>query len=229
MTVHLSPATSPDTKEKVYIERGGSVVFFAREHGGMYYLGAQVCAASATAMPGDLDLAVHWHRRLGHMGYDTLAKLSRAGMLEGYSLTPASFVQARKAQVCDPCMIGKMRLTSHPSRPSQQVQVLHCVHMDLCKLVPGCYFSTMIDEATRFSQRVRVLHRKSDTAAEVRTQVVWCETQTGKRIQRVRHDRGGDTRLGSCKRFSEWGIQQEPTAGYPIGKRTGRATQFDVA
>jgi hypothetical protein len=64
-------------------------VFSAREHGGMYHLGAQACAASATAMPGDLEFAVHWHRRLGHLGYDTLAKLSRAGLLEGCSLTPA--------------------------------------------------------------------------------------------------------------------------------------------
>jgi transposase InsO family protein len=143
----------------------------------------------------------------------TLAKLSRAGMLEGCSLTPASFVQARKAQVCEPCMIGEMRRTSHPSRPSQKVQVLHRVHMDLCKLAPGCYFSTTVDEATRFV-RVGILHRKSDTAAEVRTQVVWCETQTGKRVQRVRHDLGGEYMSGQLQTFfAERGIQQEPTAG----------------
>jgi hypothetical protein len=115
----------------------------------------------------------------GDLGAPTLAKLSRAGILEGYSLAPASYVQARQAQVCDPCMIGKMRRTSHLSCPSQKVQVLHCVHMDLCELAPGSYFSTMIDEATRFA-RVGIFHRKSDTAAEVRTQVVWCETKTGK-------------------------------------------------
>jgi hypothetical protein len=49
MAAHFCPATSPDTKEKVYIERGGSVVFSAREHGGMYYIEAQACAASAMA------------------------------------------------------------------------------------------------------------------------------------------------------------------------------------
>jgi transposase InsO family protein len=88
------------------------------------------------------------------------------------------------------------------------------VHIDLCELAPGCYFSTMIDEATRFA-RVGILHRKSDTAAEVRTQVVWCETQTGKRVQRVRHDRGGEYMSGQLQLFfAERGIQQEPTAGY---------------
>jgi hypothetical protein len=211
--VHFCPATSPDAKEKVYIERGRSVVFSARKHGGIHYHGAQACAASATAMPGDLDLAVHWHRRLGHLGYDTLAKLSRAGMPEGCSLTPASFVQARKAQVCEPCMIGKLRRTSHPLCPSQQVQVLHRVHIDLCELAPGCYSSTKIDEATRFA-RVGILHRKSDTAAEVRTQLMWCEMQTGKHVQRVRYDRGGKYMSGQLKAFfAERGIQQEPTAG----------------
>jgi transposase InsO family protein len=107
-----------------------------------------------------------------------------------------------------------MRRTSHLSRPAQQVQVLHRVHMDLCEIFPGCYFSTMIDEATRFG-RVGILHRKSDTAAEVCTQVVWCETQTGKRVQRVRHDRGGEYMSGELKTFfAVRGIQQEPTAGY---------------
>jgi hypothetical protein len=125
-------------------------------------------------------------------------------MLEGCSLTPASFVLARKAQVCEQCMIGKMRRASHPSRPSQKVQVLHRVHMDLCELASGCYFSTMIVEATRFA-RVGIIHRKSDTAAEVRTQVVWCETQGSKRGQRVRLDRGGEYMSGQLQTFSQSG------------------------
>jgi hypothetical protein len=78
--------------------------------------------------------------------------------------------------------------------------MLNRVHMDLCELAPGCYFSTMIDEATQFA-RVGILHRKGDTAAEVRTQVVWCETQTGKRVQRVRHDRGGEYMSGQLQTF----------------------------
>jgi transposase InsO family protein len=111
-------------------------------------------------------------------------------------------------------MIGKMRRTSHPSRPSQKVQVLHRVHMDLCELAPGCYFSTMIDEATRFAC-VMILPRKGDTAAEVCTQVVWSEMQTGKRVQRVRHDRGKEYMSGQLQTFfAERGIQQDPTAGY---------------
>jgi hypothetical protein len=73
----------------------------------LYFLGAQACAASVTAMPGELELAVHWHRRLGHLGYDTLAKLLRAGMLEGFSMTPASFVRARK--VAASCSHGPVR------------------------------------------------------------------------------------------------------------------------
>jgi hypothetical protein len=68
MAVHFCPATSPATKERVYVERDRSVVFSAHEREGMYYLEGQACVASATAIPGDLALAVHWHRRLGHLG-----------------------------------------------------------------------------------------------------------------------------------------------------------------
>jgi hypothetical protein len=176
-------------------------VFSACEHGGLYCLGAQACADSATAMPGDLELAMHWHRRLGHLGYDTLANLSRAGMLEGCSLTPASCMKACKAQVCEPCMLSKMGHTSHPTRPAQQLQVLHRVHMDLCELTSGCYFSTMVDEATRFA-RVGILHRKSDTAAVVRTQVVWLRRRQANVYSVCDMTVVKNTCLGSCKRFS---------------------------
>jgi hypothetical protein len=108
--VHFCPATSPATKERVYVERGRGVVFSAHEREGMYYLEGQACVASATAIPGDVALAVHWHRRLGHLGDETLSKLSRAGMLEGCALTPASGCRRRHGSLCSNC--------GHP-RPAQ--------------------------------------------------------------------------------------------------------------
>jgi hypothetical protein len=71
------------------------------------------------------------------------------------------------------------------------MRVLHRVHMDLCELQPGLYIATVVDEATRYAC-VGLLHGTSDTAAEVRKQIRWCKTQTDNRVQRVRHDRGGE-------------------------------------
>jgi hypothetical protein len=56
---------------------------------------------------------------------------------------------------------------------------------------------------------------KSSTAVNVRKWVVWAEVQTGHRVQRIRHDRGGEYINRSLQEFySERGIEMEPTAGY---------------
>ena len=139
------------------------------------------------------------------------------GMLDGSTLTPAQIMQARDLCVCEPCIKGKMRRTSHPLRRAPRpVRVLHRLHMDLCELPlgPDRYFASMVDEATRYARLV-LLQRKSDNAAAVRTGIIWCETQTDRRVQRVRHDNGGEYVVGHLAAFyAERGIQPEPTAPY---------------
>jgi transposase InsO family protein len=123
-------------------------------------------------------------------------------------------MQARRLQASEPCALGKMRRVPHPPRPAQKIGVLSRMHADLCQLGQGCYLSTFIDEATRHAL-IGVQRTKSDTAANVRRWVAWSETQTGQRVQRVRHDRGGQYMNSSLQRFySERGIQMEPTVGY---------------
>jgi transposase InsO family protein len=87
------------------------------------------------------------------------------------------------------------------------------VHMDLCDL-PHDYFGTVTDEATRFCTVFRV-QRKSDTEAAVRQILAWSETQTGQRVQKVRHDRGGGYMGGSRRQFyGERDVQMEPASAY---------------
>jgi hypothetical protein len=70
------------------------------------------------------------------------------------------------------------------------------------------------EEATRY-EVVGVQRYKSDTAANMRKWVLWSETQTEQRVQRVRHDRGGEYMNSELQRFyHERGIQIEPTAGF---------------
>jgi hypothetical protein len=189
----------------------------------LYFLDEPVSAA-ASVTSHDVELARQWNRRLGHLGYSTLAGLTRRGLVSGCSTSPAAFMQASKQQVCQPCMEGKLRRGLHQTRHPRLVRVLHRLHMDLCELRPGLYFATVVDEATRYAC-VGLLHHKSDTAAEVRKQIIWCETQTDHRVQRVRHDRGGEYR------FTERDGRKGPPAGNkakcnctntPHGKATRR-------
>jgi transposase InsO family protein len=214
MAVHFSPPGQSGSPDRVEVELRGRVVFIASTQGDLYFLDEQPSAAVAGVTSREVELAQQWHRRLGHQGFSALAGLALKRMLNGCSMSPASFMQASKQQVCQPCVVGKMRRALHPSRSPKLVRVLHRVHVDLCELLPGLYFATVVDEATRYAC-VGLLNRKSDTAAEIRRQIIWCETQTDSREQRVRHDRGGEYMSWQLHEFyQEQGIQSEPTAGY---------------
>ena len=196
---------------RVAIQRGGCTVFTASEHGGLFYLDqAAFCAtAGACGHAGPME----WHRRLGHIGFSTLADLARSGLIQGCP-SPSEFLQARDTEGCEACALGKMRRTTHPPRPPRELRVLGRVHADLCQLRPGCYLSSYIDEATRYAV-LSVQAYKSETAATMRKCVLWSEAQTGLRVQRVRHDRGGEYMTRELLRFfDDRGIQVEPTAGY---------------
>jgi transposase InsO family protein len=148
------------------------------------------------------------------VGFSTLADLARSGLIQRCTVTAPEFMQARWMQACEPCAVGKMRRVPHPPRAPQRIGLLHRMHADLCQLGPGCYLSTFIDEASRYAM-IAVQRCKSDTAANVLRWVAWAETQTGRRVQRIRRDRGGEyvnrLLLGF---YRERGIQMEPTAGY---------------
>jgi hypothetical protein len=85
--------------------------------------------------------------------------------------------------------------------------------MDLCDLTHG-YFGTITNEATRFCT-VFLVQRKSDTEAAGRQNLAWSETQTGQRVQKVRHDLEVENMKGSLRQFyGERGVQIEPTSAY---------------
>ena len=67
-----------------------------------------------------------WHRRLGHLSFDLLSRLSALGLIRG--LPKLKF---EKDLVCHPCRHGKMITTSHP--PVNQVMTTHpgeLLHME---------------------------------------------------------------------------------------------------
>ena len=53
-----------------------------------------------------------WHRRLGHAGYESLAKMVEGGLVRGVEVKAEAF-RERKTAVCEPCILG-----SKPESPS---------------------------------------------------------------------------------------------------------------
>ena len=60
--------------------------------------------AMTTAYAARVDTPQLWHRRLGHLGYDNLAKLTN--MSTGINLTSAD-IKTTSADSCDACILGK--------------------------------------------------------------------------------------------------------------------------
>ncbi|KAL8130150.1 hypothetical protein V2J09_019305 [Rumex salicifolius] len=104
-----------------------------------------------------------WHRRFGHLSYQSLLKLEKEGLVSGLSHLQGSI------PVCSTCLGGKQHRHSFPKhspwRASQKLQLLHA---DLCgPITPASnngklYIFTIIDD---FSRKLWVyfLHAKSET------------------------------------------------------------------
>jgi hypothetical protein len=100
--------------------------------------------------------------------------------------------------------------------------------MDVCGPYPvqaldgSRYFLTILDEGTNYSV-VHGLMLKSHATQRVKDTIAQLETQSGRRVQKVRSDGGGEflnSQLGDW--YREKGIISEPTAAYSP-QQSGRA------
>ncbi|GAQ92387.1 hypothetical protein KFL_010020010, partial [Klebsormidium nitens] len=91
------------------------------------------------------------HRRLGHAGYENLAKMVQADLVEGVKVKPSAF-RALKTLVCEPCMIGKQTRFPFSAPNSVSTEPLELVHMDVRGPMPvaslggGRYSATFLDD-----------------------------------------------------------------------------------
>ena len=84
--------------------------------------------AIKTPLVSQADHAVLWHRRFGHAGHSTLAKMSRTDTVQGLPSPQVVEQQLQSTQVCTPCVEGKMKresFTSSTNRASTKIEKLH--------------------------------------------------------------------------------------------------------
>ncbi|WVZ90166.1 hypothetical protein U9M48_036493 [Paspalum notatum var. saurae] len=94
-----------------------------------------------------------WHRRLGHLSFDLLVRLSSMGLIRGLPK-----LRAEKDLVCHPCRHGKMVAASHI--PVSQVMTSYpgeLLHMDtvgparVASISGKWYVLVVVDDFSRFS------------------------------------------------------------------------------
>jgi hypothetical protein len=177
-------------------------------------------ASSVAPKPTVSDAAVLWHRRMGHVGYDNLAKLVNGGLVTGIPISASDFKAAAGAPACTPCIQSKHARSSFTSSDSKSTAVLELVHMDVCgpyqeaSLGGAKYVATFLDDYSKLSV-VKTIAFKSDVAEVVKDVITMLETQSGKRVKKVRTDRGSEYVNSELDAFfRQKGILHQLTAAY---------------
>ncbi len=112
-----------------------------------------------------------WHRRLGHEGYENLAKMAEEELVSGVRVSGKAF-REKKTLVCEPCILGKQTRESFPKELvlEESTELLQLVHMDVCGPMPKAskggsrYLATFLDDYSKLSV-VQPLKKKSNVAA----------------------------------------------------------------
>lgn len=158
--------------------------------------------------------ALVWHRRLGHINYNSLNKLKN-GIVDGINFTNVN----NSYPVCEPCCEGKQcRLPF--KRGSRAQAILELVHTDVCGPMENAsiggakYFVTFIDDFSR-KVYVYIIKSKSDVFEKFKIFKSLVENQTGKRIKAIRSDNGTEFfNEAFTNLFNKCGIIHQKTNPY---------------
>ena len=159
-----------------------------------YYQGNAVIGRTATVASDDnrdTEVTKLWHMRLGHAGVKSLQILAKQGLLEG--------VKTCKLDFCEHCVKGKQTRMKFGTAIHDTKGILDYVHSDVwgpsktASMGGKHYYVTFVDD---YSRRVWVysLKKKDEVLGCFLNWKNMVETQTGRRIKRLRTDNGGEYR-----------------------------------
>jgi histone deacetylase 1/2 len=170
-----------------------------------------------------------WHRRLGHLGYDNLAKLTT--MATGINIAPSVF-KTTIPDTCGACILGKQHRLPFNTSTSVTTRPLELLHTDLCGPMPvpshggNSYFISLLDDYTGYSI-VAPLRHKSGAADFLKTTITMLECQTGHTVKRIRSDNGGEFINNDLATFYQFkGIKSETTVPY-TPQQNGKAERLN--
>ena len=163
--------------------------------------------------------AAIWHRRYGHINYDSLAELVSSGAVRGIQVSAADFTK-NKNELCEPCVKGKMTRLPFQHSDSTTSSPMELLHSDLMIindpqwLDEGRVVCTLLDDHSKLCVVIPMRH-KSDVATEVPKVITLLENQTGRKLRRFRSDRGGEYVNKTLKAYFEGkGVHHELSMAY---------------
>ncbi|WVZ70572.1 LOW QUALITY PROTEIN: hypothetical protein U9M48_019228 [Paspalum notatum var. saurae] len=155
-----------------------------------------------------------WHRRLGHLSFDLVVRLSSMGLIQGLPK-----LRAEKDLVCHPCRHGKMVAASHI--PVSQVMTSYpLLHMDtvgpdwVASVSGKWYVLVVVDDFSRFLW-VFFMEFKDKAFGFVRDLVLRLRNESHKAMRAIRSDNGGEFRNSRFENFCrDLGLEHQFSSPY---------------
>jgi hypothetical protein len=148
----------------------------------------QASIASKAMTARKLSEAELWHQRLGHLSYETVAKMVKHGAVKWLSVSEKT-LRKKAAAVCDSCVMAKHAAKPHPESDSRARQALELVHSDLMgpfdvESAGGSkYILTAIDDFSGVAA-VKLLKHKSEASAELKAICIRWEHETDLKLKK---------------------------------------------
>ena len=174
----------------------------------------------ATALVASSEATAElWHRRMGHLSYPGLAKLTK--IVDGINMDAAAFNNITGSQdKCDSCQLANQPRAPRPTSCNKETELLRRLHVDTSGRFPvetlggAEYYVTITDEASRF-KAVILIDCKSDAAEALKGVIKQWQLITSKKVVYLRCDNGGEYINNNLQDFLEaQGTTLEPTAAY---------------
>ena len=175
--------------------------------------GATALLATGTASKPELTT---WHCRFAHLSLRSLKSLARSEHVKGLEVATQGSGEPRP---CNTCHLSHASRLPFPRSDRQTTELLELVHTDVLSInVPSYggrrYVVTFVDDHSRMLW-VEALARKSDVFGAFQRFKAAAENESGKHIQRLRSDNGGEYTSHEFRDFlAEHGIHHEMPPSY---------------
>jgi hypothetical protein len=206
-----------------FVDPAGTSFMSGDRAGSMYKLAltdpVHAMAAKSHEKPANLEV---WHRRFGHASVSAIRALAKQDLLAG--LQVVGDIDAKGS--CEDCIYGK-----HTARPYDEIfeketDVNERAHIDIFVMTNtpsfggAVYMMLCMDGASSVKHGYFLTHKSADvTLQALKDYVAEAETQTGKKLKRIRVDMGNEWRNEKWDEFlREKGIVMESGAPYAHGQ-----------
>jgi hypothetical protein len=157
---------------------------------GLPHITRRFQARKATALLAQKVSTQLWHQHLGHVSYDTMARMVKTQAVVGFDVDEKE-LRSKVSETCDVCVKAKHTEASHTPSRTRAAQPLDLIHSDLMgPLSPAPaggnrYLPTAIDDYSGFAA-IKPLKYKSKVSASLKMILLAWERQLQKKVKAMR-------------------------------------------